>query len=225
MEHDQTKQLTCYVSFDPALDIVGMGYTEPSGGDYNRHFGKPGGFGSRDPRLVKVLPGKRATTFVLRPLRAFERVQCDSLPTAEARWLHALAYTLVRAELSPPLATEATATFPPAHGQPLDDLALDYLAERVGVAALYEMGAVAYNRSKLGPFGVAFAPLPLTSAHALALSLQYLADTQEAEASRTPTTGAASTSPASNPTAPATSETPGDATAVEPSAGPSTSPL
>lgn len=220
-ESDPTKQLTCYVSFDPALDIVAMGYTSPDGGDYNKHFGKFGSFGSRDPRLVKVKPLQRATTFTLRPLRVFERVQCDTLPTAEARWLHALAYALDRAELAPPLATEAIAVMRPSHGQAFDDSGLDYLAERVGIAALYEIGAVAYNRSKLGPFGVAFAPLPLTSVHALALSLQSLADTQEAEPSRTPTTGAASTSPASNQPGHATSAPPGDATATAASPDPS----
>jgi len=212
-EQDPAKQLTCYVSFDPAIDVVAMGYGLARS-DYDTHFGKPAGYGSRDPALVKVRPLKRASTFTLRPLRAFERVQCDSLPTAEARWLHALAYALVRADLSPPLATDATTVFPPAHGQPFDDVALDYLAERVGVETLYEIGAVAYNRSRVGPFGVAFAPLPLTSTHALAQQLQYLAGTLAAEVSRTPTTDADLTSPTSSPTVLEPSETPGDATAA-----------
>ena len=176
-EADPLKQLTCYVSFDPALDRDAMGE------EFDKHFGRVGDhythrYGTRDPGLIKVLPGKRASTFVLRPLRAVERIACDSLPTAEGRWLRALSYALVRAECCPPLSYTQDTVFPKQRDTvpALDEDALDYLAERVSIEALYEIGAVAYSRSRLGPFAVGFAPLPVTSALALVRHLQSLVD-------------------------------------------------
>lgn len=223
MHEDPTKQLTCYVSFDPAIDIVAMGYTEPDGGDYARHFGTPRSYGSRDPRLVKVRPGQRATTFTIRALTNNEHAQCDAMPTAETRWLHALGLALVSAELCPAMTREtvATAVLPPAHGQSFGHDSLEYVKERVGYNTLLEIGAVAYNRGKLGPFALAYAPLLPTSAHGLTVVLQFLADIQEAEVSRTQAIAAASTSPPSSQPDPVTSAPPGDATATAASPDPS----
>ena len=108
---------------------------------------------------------------MLRPLRVYERAQCDSLPTAESRWLRALSYALVRAEVCPPLSWKSEAVFPreSSDGRPmLDSDGLDYLGELVSYEALLEIGAVAYARSRLGPFVEGFAPLPATSAFVLA---------------------------------------------------------
>jgi len=200
-ENDPTKHLTCYVSFDPAIDRDAMG------ADFALHFGRvaerpdlmDGRYGNRDGALVKTRPGKRPTTFELRPLRAFERAACDAAPSAESRWLHALQYALVRAELSQPLAAVNETVRPlPGQGSRLSMEALDDLGERVGIETLYEVGAVAYSRSKLSFFGEGFAPLPATSAHVLERSLFHAA-TLAAETSDTETTDAGSTSQQETP--------------------------
>lgn len=214
-EHDPLKQLDCYVSFDPALDREAMGR------DFEVHFGSVGDYlsqryGTRDPSLVKAVPGMRPTKFVLRKLSHFERVECDSLPTAEGRWAHALAYALVRAELSGPLSTVAEMVSPPMRGQPLDREAFEYLAERVGSEALYEIGAVAYARSRLGPFDVPFAPLPLTSALEHVKILQARADSLARAASSMSTTSEPSAPVTTqDPPAPVTYDGRGDASAPE----------
>ena len=111
-ETDPTKHLECYVSFDPAIDRAAMGR------DFDVHFGATGErvsdirYGTRDKSLLRFIAGKRPSLFVLRPLRAYERAQCDSLPTAESRWLRAISYALVRAEVSPPLSWKTEAIFP-----------------------------------------------------------------------------------------------------------------
>lgn len=194
-EADPLKQLTCYISFDPALDREGMGK------DYGIHFGSMGSptdtrYGNREVGLVKTLPGRRASTFIIRPLRSYERAQCDSLPTAESRWLRAFATALVRAELCAPLSTTNEAVFgSKVQGVPgIDEDGLDYIAERVSIEAIYEIGAVAYSRSQLGFTGRGYAPLPVTSVLALVQRLQYHADTLDRERSSTMTTSADSIS-------------------------------
>ena len=166
-ESDPTKHLPCFVSFDPALDREAMG------ADFVTHFGhvgetvREGRYGSRDPGLIKVLPGRAASTVHLRPLRAYERAACDAMPSAEARWLSAFQYAFVRAELAPDLTGRpGIETHIPITGDGvrLSPEGLDWIAERAGIEALYEIGAVAYSRSRLGPFGRAYAPLPATSA-------------------------------------------------------------
>lgn len=159
IEIDASKLLACYVSFDPAINKEAMG------ADYALHFGEPGSYGNRDPRLIKLNPGKRASVFHLRPLKAYERAQCDSLPTPETKWLRAISYCLVRAELSNSLTTQPETIFPKSiNGMPgLDEDALDYLFEKVGFHVIYEVGAVAYSRSRLGFIDVGYAPLPHTS--------------------------------------------------------------
>lgn len=192
-ESDPTRELHCCVSFDPAIDRAAMGR------DFVKHFGHVGQtvdearYGTRDKALLKYVAGKRASVFVLRPLRAYERAQCDSLPTAESRWLRALSYALVRAEVCPPLAWKSEAIFPREQhdGRPsLDADALDYLMDTVGFQAIYEIGAVAYARGRLGPFVVGFAPLPVTSALAQAQLLLSHADIPEPTTSGTSTTDA-----------------------------------
>lgn len=192
-ESDPTRELHCCVSFDPAIDRAAMGR------DFVKHFGYVGAtveearYGNRDKALLRYVAGKRASVFVLRPLRAYERAQCDSLPTAESRWLRALSYALVRAEVCPPLSWKSEAIFPREQhdGRPaLDADALDYLMECVSIEALYEVGAVAYARSRLGPFVEGFAPLPATSAFVLARQLQSHVDTHEPTTSGTSTTDA-----------------------------------
>lgn len=192
-ESDPTKQLAVVVSFDPSIDREAMG------ADFARHFGHVGAtvaegrYGTRDPKLLKYHAGTEPTRFVVKSLRAFERASCDALPTAESRWLSALQYALVHVEVRPPLASEAAAWMPAESNGRVSLEALDWLAERVGIEALYEVGAVAYSRSRLGPFGWAYAPLPATSAHAQALLALSRADTLQETASGTTTTGAAST--------------------------------
>ena len=192
-ESDPTKQLTVVVSFDPSIDREAMG------DDFARHFGslgervEDGRYGTRDPALLRYHAGTEPTKFIVKPLRAFERASCDALPTAESRWLSALQYALVSVEVRPPLAASAEAWLPIEGGARVSLDALDWLAERVGIEALYEVGAVAYSRSRLGPFGRAFAPLPATSVHAQELLRLSRADTLAASASGTTTTGAAST--------------------------------
>lgn len=183
-EIDPTKILTCYVSFDQALDRDAMG------ANFEKHFGKVGDsysfrYGDRDPKHIICLAGKRASTFNLRPLRCMERAAVDSLPTAESKWLRALAYAFTKAELCEPLSNQGELVLPKSGHSGLDDDALDYLAERVGIEALYEIGAVAYSRSKLSPFGVPYAPLPVTSALCLVRHLQYLADSLAQTSSNT----------------------------------------
>jgi hypothetical protein len=185
-ELDPTKVLVCYLSFDQALDRESMG------ADFEKHFGRVGDtytarYGDRDPKHIKTLIGKRASTFHLRPLRCMERAAVDSLPTAESRWLRALAYAFTKAELSEPLSSHGELILPKSGPSGLDDDALDYLAERVGIEALYEIGAVAYSRSKLSPFGVPYAPLPVMSAVCLVRHLQYLAASQGPTSSSTTT--------------------------------------
>ncbi len=192
-ETDPTKHLECYVSFDPAIDRAAMGR------DFDVHFGATGErmsdvvYGSRDTRLLRFVPGKRASVFVLRPLHVYERVQCDSLGTAEQRWVRALSYALVRAEISPPLGWKTEAIFPRdnADGRPmLDGDAITYIMEVVGFAAVYEVGAVAYARSKTGPFVAVCAPLPATSARELHILSQSRADFPAPSTSDTLTTDA-----------------------------------
>lgn len=192
-ESDPTKELHVSVSFDPAIDRAAMGR------DFATHFGTVGErqddirYGNRDRKLLRFVEGARASVFVLRPLRVYERAQCDSLPTAESRWLRALSYALVRAEVCPPLAWKSEVVFPreSSDGRPiLDSDGLDYLGELISYEALLEIGAVAYARSRLGPFGGGFAPLPATSAFVLARQLLSHADTLTATASDTSTTAA-----------------------------------
>lgn len=210
-EIDPTKILNCYVSFDPAIDDDTMGR------DYDKHFGKVGDsasgrYGNRDPHLVKLHPGKRATVFKLRPLRVVERAACDALPTAESRWLRALAYSFVGAELGSELCGLAETFHPVAGAVGLNDDAMDLLGERVGIETLYEIGAVAYNRSKIGPFAQGFAPLPVTSALVRIRQLQHLADTLGPVRSDTRTTSGES---ASQGVMPDQSGAPGPVTAEE----------
>jgi len=197
-ENDPTKHLRARVSFDPAIDRAAMG------ADFVKHFGTLGPTlidqrnGTRDETLLRTHPGAQPCIFTLRPLSVMERCQVDSLPTAETRWIRALSYALVSCELHRPLATadEAVAPRGGPNGTPAFDMdALDWLAERVGISVLYEIGAVAYSRSKLGPFAGAFAPLPATSVYELQALAQSLADTHKATTSGTPTTDADSTSP------------------------------
>jgi hypothetical protein len=189
-ESDPTKELHAYVSFDPAIDRAAMGK------DFDVHFGATGDrvsdirYGNRDKSLLRFVAGKRASVFVLRPLRAYERAQCDSLPTAESRWLRAISYALVRAEVAPPLSWKTEAIFPRESGDSrpsLDSDALDYLCECVSVEAVYEIGAVAYARSRLGPFVEGFAHLPVTSAFVLARQSLSHADSLAASMSDTST--------------------------------------
>lgn len=190
-ESDPTKELHVSVSFDPAIDRAAMGR------DFAIHFGHVGErqedirYGTRDRKLLRFVDGARASVFVLRPLRVYERAQCDSLPTVEARWLRALSYALVRAEVCQPLAWKSEVVFPreSSDGRPmLDSDGLDYLGELISYEALLEIGAVAYTRSKLGPFGAGYAPLPATSAFVLARQLLSHADTHTATESDTSTT-------------------------------------
>jgi len=192
-ESDPTKELHVSVSFDPAIDRAAMGR------DFAAHFGTVGErqddirYGNRDRKLLRFVEGARASVFVLRPLRVYERAQCDSLPTAESRWLRALSYALVRAEVCPPLAWKSEVVFPreSSDGRPmLDSDGLDYLGELISYEALLEIGAVAYARSKVGPFVAAYAPLPATSAFVLARQLLSLADTHTATESDTSTIAA-----------------------------------
>lgn len=195
-ETDPTKHLECYVSFDPAIDRAAMGK------DFEAHFGATGErmsdvvYGSRDTRLLRFVPGKRASVFVLRPLHVYERAQCDSLQTAEARWLRAISYALVRAEVSPPLGWRTEAIFPRenADGRPmLDGDGVNYIAQIVGIHAIYEIGAVAYARSQIGPFVAVCAPLPAYSVHEQLVRSRSHADSHAASTFGTPTTDAGST--------------------------------
>jgi len=192
-ESDPTKELHVSVSFDFAIDRAAMGR------DFATHFGRVGEridetrYGTRDRSLLKYVAGARASVFVLRPLRVYERAQCDSLPTAESRWLRALSYALVRAEVCQPLAWRNEAVFPreSSDGRPmLDSDGLDYLGELVSYEALLEIGAVAYARSRLGPFVEGFAPLPATSAFVLARQSLSHADIHAPTTSDTSTTDA-----------------------------------
>lgn len=194
-EIDPTKILSCYVSFDPAIDDDAMGR------DYDKHFGKVGDttsgrYGNRDPGLIRLHPGKRATVFRLRPIRVVERAACDALPTAESRWLRALAYAFAGADLGSELCGHSETFHPVAGSVGLNDDAMDLLSERVGIETLYEIGAVAYNRSRIGPFEQGYAPLPVTSALVRIRQLQHLADIQIQERSDTRTTSGASASAA-----------------------------
>jgi len=187
------------------------------GKDFERHFGRVGDerssrYGNRDASLIRVKPGMRPTVFKLRPLRMVERAACDALPTAESRWLRALAYAFTGAELGSALCGNSEIFHPVAGATGLNDDAMDLLGERVGIEALYEIGAVAYNRSKLGPFGQGFAPLPVTSALVRIRQLQHLVDTREGETSDTRTTSVESTSQVVTPSP---SEEPGRVTAEE----------
>ncbi len=216
---DASKHLRCFVSFDPAIDDDAMGAR------YHEHFGRIGApdvarAGTRDPSLVKVRPGMRACVFHLRPLTIAERFDCDAVIGVEHRVARALCYALVRAELYAPLSATATTLFaaPTTPGFSLD--ALTELMGHVGYEAVLEIGTVAYTRSWLGPFGVPFAPLLLTSAQRRAILLLLHADTLARKKSATPSSAPASPSPKA---ASETSEPPGDATApesVEASPGP-----
>jgi hypothetical protein len=206
---DQTKHLEAFVSFDPAIDRDGMG------ANFDLHFGVFGApetarLGTRDPALIKILPGKRACKFTLRPLTLSERFDCDSVTSPEHRLVRALGYALVKVELHQPL-SYAPMGLTAQHHPPMFTLEmLDQVMEFVGVEAVYEIGAVAYTRSRLGPFGARFAPLLLTSAQRQVTLLLHHADTLAQKRSATPTT--AQPSPA-DPPAQAKSGEPGGATA------------
>lgn len=201
MEQDPTKNLVCYVSFDMALDREAMGT------DYYSHFGLwyEGRFikyGNRDKRLIKLLPGKQASEFHLKPLTLAERVACDSLSTAEQKWIRALSYALVKVELGESLAGKNITVFAKHTDSGFDDEQLNYLSGLVGAEALYEVGAVAYSRSRLDPFGQGFAPLPATSPLVLERVLQYHAAIQYQNELNTKIKEEASTSDTSTETNP-----------------------
>ncbi|MFA7295714.1 MAG: hypothetical protein WC211_00845 [Dehalococcoidia bacterium] len=208
---DATKQLECYASFDPAIDRDAMGAA------FDAHFGRFGAAeiaraGTRDPSLIKFHPGKRACKFVLRPLTLAERFDCDAVVSTEHRLARALGYALVRAELHAPMSATATILFA-RDTQP--GFTLEMLTELmglVGVETIYEIGAVAYTRSRLGPFDVPFAPLLLTSAQRQVTQLLHHADSLARQKSDTQTTKQESPSQSA---ANETSAPPGDATAPE----------
>jgi hypothetical protein len=205
---DPTKQLECVCSFDAAIDRDAMGAS------FDEHFGRFGSSdtaraGTRDPVLLKYLSGKRACRFTLRPLTLAERFDCDAVVSPEHRLARALGYALVKAELHAPLSTTPGIFFA---RDTVPGFSLDMLTDLmgcVGVEAIYEIGAVAYTRSRLGPFGVPFAPLLLTSAQRQVTQLLLHADSLARKASAT--TSTAQDSP-SQPVASAKSDAPGDAT-------------
>lgn len=214
MHEDSTKNLRAYVSFDPAIDRDAMG------DDFYSHFGRYGAAdvarnGMRNPAMIRVVPGMRACSFELRPLTLAERFECDSVVSPEHRLVRALGYALVHAELFTPLSSEQTTLHANASvpGFSLD--ALGKLMEFVGVEALYELGAVAYTRSRLGPFVVPFAPVLPTSVQRQVTLLLHHADTLARTTSATQSTSAASTSSTSSQEQTAPSAKPGDATAPE----------
>jgi hypothetical protein len=193
-ESDPTKNLRVHVSFDPAIDREAMGE------DFARHFGTiaetanqvTSGHGNRDVKLIKVINGMAPTVFEIRPLTSFQRAGVDAIPESHgpsSRWLSALQYAFVSCTLGQPLAGR-TETFLPLSGDAgrLSTHALDMIGESVSTEALLEIGAVAYARSKLDFFGVAFAPLPATSALVLLRNFPRRVATQTATGSGTTTT-------------------------------------
>jgi hypothetical protein len=75
----------------------------------------------------------------------------------------------------------------------LDGDGVNYIAQIVGIHAIYEIGAVAYARSKIGPFVAVCAPLPATSVHELVVQSLSRVDSPAASTSDTSTTDAGST--------------------------------
>lgn len=186
-------ELDCYLSYDPAIDMEAMG------DDYNKHYGKLGGtylerFGTRDPKLIKLIPGVRATKFVIKALSMRDFRQCDALMTNEQRWERAFALGIISIEMAKPLATVDEVVFG-RHNQMLSDDEIDYIMNRVGKHAIYEIGAVVYNRSKLSPLTDPYAPLLDISLHEQIKLLESRAAIQKQKISETNITLKVSDSP------------------------------
>jgi hypothetical protein len=149
-------ELTVYLSYDPAIDKEAMG------ADYDKHFGTAVSYGTRDASLIKLKPGKKATTFTIRSLRMMERIVIEPLGTAESKWYRAFSYAVQRIELGEALCGVNESIFPRAQatiGIPtLDEDAVDHIMNMSGWESIYEVGAVAYARSRPNLSNEPFAP-------------------------------------------------------------------
>ena len=178
---DPTKTLDVVLSYDPAVDRDAMGDAA-----FAEHFGcevgtdgrlHPKGCGTRDPSLLRFRDGSVAVRWRLRPLTDRHMRWIEQQQTAEARWVWSARLALVEIEnhLGAPgqawRPTEPDATETPRGGEPVPRVVGDddarYLAGAYGLAALYEVGAVAYARALLGPFARGRHALPATSLHVL----------------------------------------------------------
>lgn len=110
---------------------------------------------SRDPALIRELPGEKAIRFVCRPLTASELVAVCSRAGAEGKALFAFAFAvteIVHADLTGP--AEGRRILPTRlveHGRPRiwDDPEIDALQEMLGFALISEIGAFAFERAWL----------------------------------------------------------------------------
>lgn len=194
MTHDREphREVTVHCSGDYAIDREAMG------AKFVEHFGDstidgtPLQFGTRNPDLIIVRPGMTASTFTLRALTVQQLRACKGPQAFADRALRALMYSIVGAELRPPLAVESSTWVPVrAKGQEFLDLEqIDSLCERIGEEACVEIGSVALQRTTLRPFSVPHFMLPADSV----LALMRLSHTRAAilarERSDTPNTGA-----------------------------------
>ena len=178
---DPTKVLRVVLSYDPAVDRAAMG-DEAFGQHFGVEVGADGrlaskGRGTRDERLLRLRDDAVPVWWHLRPLTDRHMRWVEQQQTAEARWTWSARLALVEIENHLGAAgqswrpSEPDVTEPPRGGEPVPRMVGDddarYIARTYGLAAMYEVGAVAYTRAMLGPFAVGRHALPATSLHVL----------------------------------------------------------
>lgn len=136
-QDDYVSPLRVVSGYDPALDDDKM--------DRKAYAA------TRDPSLVRELPGRKARWFVLSPLSVDDRLACDATPSAEAKFTRALIFGLASVEM-----TDESRVLLPTKEMPgrasltwgNDDLAT--LIREFGMDVLYEIGVTIYARSGWG---------------------------------------------------------------------------
>ena len=193
MTHDREphREVAVHYSADPAIDREAMG------ADFTRHFGdvtlagEPTRFGTREPGLVKMRAGMVASTFTIRALTVQQLRVAKSAREFEDKCLRALMFAIVRAEVSPPLASHAVLWQPSlaTGAEMIEPKQLDELCAMVGDDALVEIGSVALQRAVVRPFSVPHYLLPAGSVLDQMRVLHSLAVTRASEKSDTSSTG------------------------------------
>lgn len=140
---DLISPLRAVSATDPALDLAEMDLRE-----YVE---------TRDEKLVRELPGRRARRFHVRPLSVFDFTAVMSRPTPETKMLAAVELGLVQVEgLEPGVAWQPSRESEDAFGRlrrvcgPHD---LQHLFARLGSRPLLEMGALILERAEQGNAG------------------------------------------------------------------------
>lgn len=178
---DPTKATRIVLSYDPAVDRESMGDAA-----FAEHFGlevgadgrmTSKGRGTRSEDLLRFRDSAVPVWWHIRPLTDRHMRWIEQQQSAEARWVWSARMALTHIDNHLGVAgqqwrpTEPDATETPRGGETVPRIVGDddarYVASAYGLAALYEVGAVAYARAMLGPFAARRHALPATSLHVL----------------------------------------------------------